>query len=220
MTGLNPLPWRRCLLQGLCGIRRNFFRLSHCHGQVAYVLLTRAPVAGGRRQASSPAAPRLAGVKPVASVHPEPGSNSPLLVSLFSFFFVCWSAKVKMSDGFEMFPAGGVYRYISNDGRNWQSLHSAASYEAAALSLVLLPLSIVNLSMFSIPLLSKMHSTILSAEMFCKVKANFSNHQIFREKFLIYFFWNPPSLSAALLRPFRTLPWCRSQKRVQSYNSF
>ncbi|MDE7460072.1 MAG: hypothetical protein K2M85_03185, partial [Paramuribaculum sp.] len=36
-------------------------------------------------------------------------------------------------------------------------------------------------------LLSKMHSTILSAEMFCKVKANFSNYQIFREKFLIFF---------------------------------
>ena len=68
-----------------------------------------------------------------------------------------------------------------------RDFHSAASYEAAALSLVLLPLSIVNLSMFSIPLLSKMHSTILSAEMFCKVKANFSNHQIFREKFLIFF---------------------------------
>ena len=34
----------------------------------------------------SPAAPRLACVKPVASVHPEPGSNSPLLVSCFFFF--------------------------------------------------------------------------------------------------------------------------------------
>ena len=98
-----------------------------------------------------------------------------------------------------------------------RDFHSAASYEAAALSLVLLPLSIVNLSMFSIPLLSKMHSTILSAEMFCKVKANFSNHQIFREKFLI--FLKPPGFSAALLRPFRPLPWCRSQKRVQNYNT-
>ena len=33
-----------------------------------------------------PAAPRLACVKPVASVHPEPGSNSSLLLILFSFF--------------------------------------------------------------------------------------------------------------------------------------
>ena len=33
------------------------------------------------------AAPRLACVKPVASVHPEPGSNSSLLYLVFSFFF-------------------------------------------------------------------------------------------------------------------------------------
>ena len=33
-----------------------------------------------------PAAPRLACVKPVASVHPEPGSNSPLLYLSFLFF--------------------------------------------------------------------------------------------------------------------------------------
>ena len=32
----------------------------------------------------SPAAPRLACVKPVASVHPEPGSNSSLLKYIFS----------------------------------------------------------------------------------------------------------------------------------------
>ena len=35
----------RCLNRILRGIRRNFFRLSPCNGQVAYVLLTRAPVA-------------------------------------------------------------------------------------------------------------------------------------------------------------------------------
>ena len=69
-----------------CGISPDFSGLSLCHGQVAYVLLTRAPVAGGRKQASCPAAPRLACVKPVASVHPEPGSNSSLLLSCFFFF--------------------------------------------------------------------------------------------------------------------------------------
>ena len=36
----------------------------------------------------NPAAPRLACVKPVASVHPEPGSNSSLLLSCFLFFSV------------------------------------------------------------------------------------------------------------------------------------
>ncbi len=70
----------------LCGIRRNFFRLSPCYGQIAYVLLTRAPVAGGRGRSLTPAAPRLACVKPVASVHPEPGSNSSLLFIFFLSF--------------------------------------------------------------------------------------------------------------------------------------
>ena len=37
--------------------------------------------------ATGPAAPRLACVKPAASVHPEPGSNSPLYLYLFSLFF-------------------------------------------------------------------------------------------------------------------------------------
>ena len=40
------------------------------------------PVASNRH-----AAPRLACVRPVASVHPEPGSNSPLLLSRSFFFF-------------------------------------------------------------------------------------------------------------------------------------
>ena len=81
-----PLTPKGCPLGVLRGIRPDFSGLSPCCGQVAYVLLTRAPVAGKSQQADSPAAPRLACVKPVASVHPEPGSNSPLLVScLFSF---------------------------------------------------------------------------------------------------------------------------------------
>ena len=56
------------------------------------MLLTRAPVAGRNKQAYSPAAPRLACVKPVASVHPEPGSNSSLLFIL-SFFFLLQKSK-------------------------------------------------------------------------------------------------------------------------------
>ena len=55
------------------------------------MLLTRAPVATIRRRA----APRLACVRPIASVHPEPGSNSSLynlfvLISLAqnSLFFI------------------------------------------------------------------------------------------------------------------------------------
>ena len=70
----------------LCGIRPAFAGLSHAYGQVAYALRTRAPVAT-QSIATFYAAPRLACVKPVASVHPEPGSNSSLY-KLF-FFFPC-----------------------------------------------------------------------------------------------------------------------------------
>ena len=51
------------------------------------MLLTRAPVAGCGVQAHRTAAPRLACVKPAASVHPEPGSNSPLLLYLSILLF-------------------------------------------------------------------------------------------------------------------------------------
>ena len=69
---------------GTRGIRPDFSSLSPRHGQVAYVLLTSAPVAGCVLLRT--AAPRLACVKPVASVHPEPGSNSSLLYRISSFF--------------------------------------------------------------------------------------------------------------------------------------
>ena len=63
----------------LRGVSRRFHRLSPCDGQVAHALRTLPPVAAIvllRR-----AAPRLACVKPAASVHPEPGSNSSLYIS-------------------------------------------------------------------------------------------------------------------------------------------
>ena len=63
----NPMP---------SGINLSFERLSLSYRQVGYVLLTRAPVAINLLLGH--AAPRLACVKPVASVHPEPGSNSSL----------------------------------------------------------------------------------------------------------------------------------------------
>ena len=59
------------------------------------MLLTRAPVAGRGKQAFLSAAPRLACVKPVASVHPEPGSNSSLLFILSFFFFLSKKQKTK-----------------------------------------------------------------------------------------------------------------------------
>ena len=72
----NSLIAERCLSDIPSGINLSFERLSPSHRQVGYVLLTRAPVASNLLL--DPAAPRLACVKPVASVHPEPGSNSSL----------------------------------------------------------------------------------------------------------------------------------------------
>ena len=47
-----------------------------------------APVrrSSSKRASSSHVTPRLACVKPIASVHPEPGSNSPLLFQFVKFF--------------------------------------------------------------------------------------------------------------------------------------
>ena len=54
-------------------------RLHTCYSPV------RQSPAGGA--STSPDALRLACVKPAASVHPEPGSNSPLFISIFSIFY-------------------------------------------------------------------------------------------------------------------------------------
>ena len=72
----NSLIIKPCGLIMPSGINLSFERLSPSYRQVGYVLLTRAPVASNLLL--DPDAPRLACVKPVASVHPEPGSNSSL----------------------------------------------------------------------------------------------------------------------------------------------
>ena len=65
----------------LRGVSRRFHRLSPCDGQVAHALRTLPPVAA--IVLLQRAAPRLACVKPAASVHPEPGSNSSLYILIF-----------------------------------------------------------------------------------------------------------------------------------------
>ena len=55
--------------------------LSQSSGQVAYALLTRSPLTS-KVQAPYPFV-RLACIKHAASVHPEPGSNSPFEMTLF-----------------------------------------------------------------------------------------------------------------------------------------
>ena len=79
--GRMPVPLRpksfnagRCLPALAWGITRRFHRLSPGKGLVAYALRTRAPLSLPRR--GDPV--RLACIRPAASVHPEPGSNSSL----------------------------------------------------------------------------------------------------------------------------------------------
>src|SRR5699024_12585280 len=66
-----PTPrWR-----GSSGISHGFPRLSRTDGQVAYVLVTRPPL--DQREQAPSSRVRLACIRHAASVHPEPGSNSP-----------------------------------------------------------------------------------------------------------------------------------------------
>ena len=71
LASFNP---ERCLPGSAWGITRRFHRLSPGWGLVAYALRTRAPLSLPRR--GDPV--RLACIRPAASVHPEPGSNSSL----------------------------------------------------------------------------------------------------------------------------------------------
>ena len=73
-----------------------------------------------RKASFPPAAPRLACVKPAASVHPEPGSNSPLLnISCdISFFLlcVCRRYRQKTASGYSFLyrkPGIGVFHLSS-----------------------------------------------------------------------------------------------------------
>ena len=83
-----------CRIKVLWGVNPRFHGLYPGIGQVAYALLTRAPVA--IKVLLPHAAPRLACVKPVASVHPEPGSNSSLF-KLFSYILAPESVIVVQS---------------------------------------------------------------------------------------------------------------------------
>ncbi len=71
----------QCRFAVLWGINPRFHGLFPCRGQVPYALRTRAPVA--IFQQAGNAAPRLACVRPAASVHPEPGSNSSLSILIY-----------------------------------------------------------------------------------------------------------------------------------------
>ena len=76
----------------LCGLSSRFQLLSPSDGQVPHVLLTRSPLAALWQPV------RLACIRHAASVHPEPGSNSPSLFDekpLSALFFISF-----LSDAF------------------------------------------------------------------------------------------------------------------------
>ena len=74
-------------------IRRRFHRLCPRYGQVAHALRTLSPVAA--KVLLPRAAPRLACVKPAASVHPEPGSNSSLYILIMLSLFLTLLVSIK-----------------------------------------------------------------------------------------------------------------------------
>ena len=73
----HTLPMRRRVVSG---IRRRFQRLFQSQGQVTHVLLTRSPLFTPKQ--APRVTVRLACVKHAASVRPEPGSNSPLMIAI------------------------------------------------------------------------------------------------------------------------------------------
>ena len=94
MRGLGPFSIPKMPSGCSSCISCRFQPLSTTYGQIAHVLLTRSPL-GLRKQASFRLV-RLACIRHAASVHPEPGSNSPFahsftLLRLFSFLRFLYS---------------------------------------------------------------------------------------------------------------------------------
>ena len=81
-----------------------------------YSPVRRSPAA---RVATRPAAPRLACVRPVASVHPEPGSNSPLLF-IFVLFFL--AVRPRAPNGAADRPRRSAW-FPGTDARVWFSVY-------------------------------------------------------------------------------------------------
>ena len=113
-------------------ISRRFRRLSPCDGQVAHVLRTLPPVAA--RVLLPRAAPRLACVKPAASVHPEPGSNSSLYISYSSSSTPALSIPFKEINALDFCVVGTCFLVLS-----FQSFQSTPSYSVPSGALFLTP---------------------------------------------------------------------------------
>ena len=113
-------------------ISRRFRRLSPCDGQVAHVLRTLPPVAA--RVLLPRAAPRLACVKPAASVHPEPGSNSSLYIYFIPSSNPALSISYKEINALDFCVVGTCFLVLS-----FQSFQSTPSYSVPSGALFLTP---------------------------------------------------------------------------------
>ena len=101
------------------------------------------PCAGRRqRYCYLPAAPRLACVRPVASVHPEPGSNS----SLYSFLFLYYTFEAS-PDRIDFFLSSFLYytcffNSFNELGKKFPGAYPVSSFAVAKLIYFPIPLQI------------------------------------------------------------------------------
>ena len=94
---INPLISRPLTLETTWGISSPFELLSPTLGQVTNALLTRSPL--GDPCTSTRVLVRLACIRHAASVHPEPGSNSPQKVHTRRYGTdpkICWGQSTRL----------------------------------------------------------------------------------------------------------------------------
>ena len=129
-----------CGITGLCGISSRFRLLSPCTGQVTHALLTRPPLSNMVRHPErirSVLFVRLACVRHAASVHPEPGSNSHIMVFSWTEFIFCRSPCAGIiSLRFFWFPLESceVFQFESYDSLGCPLKFHSYSHEFSGLS--------------------------------------------------------------------------------------
>ena len=172
---VRPKPFlsRRCLPKIYAGLARlspgcppDGGRLHTCYSPVR-----RSPA---RSASTPPAAPRLACVKPAASVHPEPGSNSPLLVMIVSYLFLvclfCSPTRLLFSDLACLRFLRLIYLVVLTETFFFRSL----AYKSKALLLCPVALCQCSLSLLREPLFPFCE---------CKVRAKIPPAQVFLQQF-------------------------------------
>ena len=97
MRGLSPFYIPKMPSGCSSCISCRFQPLSTTYGQIAHVLLTRSPL--GHLEQALLDLVRLACIRHAASVHPEPGSNSPFDCLFSSFLTLCFQASFLFLSG-------------------------------------------------------------------------------------------------------------------------